>query len=741
MNGKARAPTSTPCVSLLLGHRPLCGVHLSHHALSPVGACPYPPYTIRRTGTLKTGAGIWPSLNLWNSPKTHQSSVFLWTSLPILGGNGSRSPISSCLALMPHLLVMDSAPSMTESWSLPHVLSWPFSVVLRSPIYSIALGPKMSIDASAESHLCIEGSEFQSRRSVDVCLFSRSIRTFSLPSIMKLPLILLALVAGAYLPTRRNRDSHELSRSMIYVVDKSKQPAWAYETSSMQGATMRSFGIIILLIPTLIGNVRHMRDQLQILCLAGKPLINAPGGGSFPCILRSPGGVLAGIQLESKFMDMPLNKAIVEYPPASSVKGVLCGSPKWSPSIEQRPALAPLEIGLRDIVVRGGKRITEYCELIPVELTFPDTHTGMERSSGHFLFSCFCQEIPEARSERLLKAAIAVRPAAPAGIIAIHSFSRALAITLPRLLTSSGLNAPTTIALPRVRRVGFTVYPQRRSCPPPGRRPWVMTHSSHNESTLKLTHSLGQLSECERSDYKVIQNLIEEPAFIEEAIESITRSISSIMVGAANSDPARISFLGSTEGGLAQKLDRGSRHSPFEAVYSSCPLICAKWLPITRPRFAAWTSVWRPTFYTEWNRPARIKKRLRQKGRTAKGIMDGRVEPLTEGYFIVRKGRDRILGIAPQLKKGPKEEHLTGKGSRQHQKIDLRSSIHLLVLRRIRSAHGWPPSGFRRNGKSPPCGASPSLMEQVVGEQLGSIQQGFLNSIIILVIIPELLDP
>ena len=41
------------------------------------------------------------------------------------------------------------------------------------------------------------------------------------------------------------------------------------------------------------------------------------------------------------------------------------------------------------------------------------------------------------------------------------------------------------------------------------------------------------------------------------------------MVGAANSDPARISFLGSTEGGLAQKLDRGSRRSPFEAVYSS----------------------------------------------------------------------------------------------------------------------------------------------------------------------------
>lgn len=41
------------------------------------------------------------------------------------------------------------------------------------------------------------------------------------------------------------------------------------------------------------------------------------------------------------------------------------------------------------------------------------------------------------------------------------------------------------------------------------------------------------------------------------------------MVGAANSDSARISFLGSTEGELAQKLDRGSRRSPFEAAYSS----------------------------------------------------------------------------------------------------------------------------------------------------------------------------
>eukprot|EP01018_Ginkgo_biloba_P040627 Gb_26090 [translate_table: standard] len=217
------------------------------------------------------------------------------------------------------------------------------------------------------------------------------------------------------------------------------------------------------------------------------------------------------------------------------------------------------------------------------------------------------------------------------------------------------------------------------------------------------------------------------------------------MVGVANSDPARMSFLGSTEGGLAQKLDWGSRRSPFEAVYSSA-------LRSAQNGCLLHVSLTLLALGLEWNRPARIKKRLRQKGRTAKGIMDGRVEPLTEGYFIVRKGRDIILGIAPQLQvrtergfknslllshKGPKEEHLTGKGSRQHEKIDLRSSIHLLVLRRIRSTH----SGFRRNGKSPPCGASPSLMEQAVGEQLGSIQQGFLDSIIVLVVIPELLDP
>eukprot|EP01018_Ginkgo_biloba_P026266 Gb_18123 [translate_table: standard] len=263
MNGKARAPTSTPCVSLLLGHRPLCGVHLSHHALSPVGACLYPPYTVRRTGTLKTGAGIWPSLNLWNSPKTHQPSVFLWTSLPILGRNGSRSPISSCIALMPHVLVVGLChkPYPLGMQALPQKLGLcpvddrimvfaacpvlAFSVVLRSPIYSIVLGPEMSTDASTESHLCMEGSEFQCRRSIDEPPY--------------LPVGTWILMSSPAVDTRRQSwvgnlfdssygmDRFALaSRAMIYVVDKSKQPAWAYETSSMQGATTRSFGIIIL---------------------------------------------------------------------------------------------------------------------------------------------------------------------------------------------------------------------------------------------------------------------------------------------------------------------------------------------------------------------------------------------------------------------------------------------------------------------------------------------------------------
>ncbi|KVI00779.1 hypothetical protein Ccrd_020968 [Cynara cardunculus var. scolymus] len=79
----------------------------------------------------------------------------------------------------------------------------------------------------------------------------------------------------------------------------------------------------------------------------------------------------------------------------------------------------------------------------------------------------------------------------------------------------------------------------------------------------------------ERYDYKVIKNVIEEPTFIEEAIDLITRSISlkglselirywiyfirnrSTRIGAANSNSTRISFFGSTKEELAHKLDKG----------------------------------------------------------------------------------------------------------------------------------------------------------------------------------------
>jgi hypothetical protein len=54
--------------------------------------------------------------------------------------------------------------------------------------------------------------------------------------------------------------------------------------------------------------------------------------------------------------------------------------------------------------------------------------------------------------------------------------------------------------------------------------------------------------------------------------------IGSVMVGATNSDSARISFLGGTEGGLARELDRGSRCSQG---LLKCPLNRARWSPIT----------------------------------------------------------------------------------------------------------------------------------------------------------------
>lgn len=75
----------------------------------------------------------------------------------------------------------------------------------------------------------------------------------------------------------------------------------------------------------------------------------------------------------------------------------------------------------------------------------------------------------------------------------IHSLAFLLALQKAPVLTPY-CKQPHSRS-PRVRRVGFPVYPQRRSRP---RRPRVITHSSHNKSTLKLTYSLGQSSECVR---------------------------------------------------------------------------------------------------------------------------------------------------------------------------------------------------------------------------------------------------
>nr|YP_009526563.1 hypothetical protein [Ammopiptanthus mongolicus]AXV54322.1 hypothetical protein [Ammopiptanthus mongolicus] len=64
---------------------------------------------------------------------------------------------------------------------------------------------------------------------------------------------------------------------------------------------------------------------------------------------------------------------------------------------------------------------------------------------------------------------------------------------------SSGLNAPTTALQPFLGFVesGFPFTHNGGAAPTrPGRRPRVITHSSHNKSTLKLTYPLGQSSEC-----------------------------------------------------------------------------------------------------------------------------------------------------------------------------------------------------------------------------------------------------
>ena len=76
--------------------------------------------------------------------------------------------------------------------------------------------------------------------------------------------------------------------------------------------------------------------------------------------------------------------------------------------------------------------------------------------------------------------------------------------------------------------------------------------------------------------------------YAREAPKVLNRiGISFVMVGAANSDSARISFFGSTKGELAQKLDRGQDAARLGGLFK-CPPNRAKWSPITRLTNSAW---------------------------------------------------------------------------------------------------------------------------------------------------------
>jgi len=108
------------------------------------------------------------------------------------------------------------------------------------------------------------------------------------------------------------------------------------------------------------------------------------------------------------------------------------------------------------------------------------------------------------------------------------------------------------------------------------------------------------------------------------------------MVGAANSDSARISFFGSTKRELAQKLDRGKDAAglrrliqvppePREMVaYYTAHKLCLWWGYLlfvggeahAGPRFAAWTSY---AFPTECNGTQLSSAEPKGKKRTAGG--------------------------------------------------------------------------------------------------------------------------
>ncbi|GER46147.1 B-box type zinc finger protein with CCT domain [Striga asiatica] len=89
---------------------------------------------------------------------------------------------------------------------------------------------------------------------------------------------------------------------------------------------------------------------------------------------------------------------------------------------------------------------------------------------------------------------------------------------------SSGLNALTTAVQPFL---GFVEsgFPFTHNG---GAAPTRQAATGHNALFAQQIHFEVDLfaRPIERSDYQVIQNLIEKPAFIEEAIESITKSTS-----------------------------------------------------------------------------------------------------------------------------------------------------------------------------------------------------------------------
>jgi hypothetical protein len=121
------------------------------------------------------------------------------------------------------------------------------------------------------------------------------------------------------------------------------------------------------------------------------------------------------------------------------------------------------------------------------------------------------------------------------------------------------------------------------------------------------------------------------------------------MVGAANSDSARISFFGSTKGELAQKLDRGKDAAgrrrltqvppePREMVaYYTAHKLCLGWGYLlfvggtahAGPRFAAWTSY---AFPTECNGTQLSSAEPKGKNRLRRTV------EYSQEAFVVRKG-------------------------------------------------------------------------------------------------------